>query len=184
MTSGLLNIENSLVLIIDIQEKLLKAQFEKERVIKNASILAQVANILEIPVVVTEQYPQGLGSTIEQIKEGLSQNTIFFEKNSFNCCLESGFNDLIQNFKKSQILVCGMESHICVHQTVYDLISLGYNVHLIQDAITSRKEYEYKSGLNRMINYGAVPSSLEMAAFELIKCSKHPQFKTIQNLIK
>ena len=184
MNSNLLNTTTSVLLIVDIQEKLLKAQFKQERIVKNASILAAAAKILGIPVIVSEQYPQGLGPTIKEIKENLPENAEFFEKTSFNCCLESGFNDLIEKFNRKQILVCGMESHICVHQTVHSLITAGYETYIIQDAITSRKEAEYKYGLTRMINYGAIPSCTEMAVFELIKCAKHSQFKAVQSLVK
>lgn len=184
MKHNLLNTESSLLLIIDIQEKLLKAQFNKERVAENASVLAEAAKILDIPVIVSEQYPQGLGSTIPEIKEKLAENTDFFEKTSFNCCLESGFIDLIRKYGKKQIMVCGMESHICVHQTVHNLVSEGYEVFLIQDAISSRKEENCKTGIERMINYGAIPTCTEMVLFELIKCAKHQKFKDIQNLVK
>lgn len=183
-TLNLLNTNTSLLLIIDIQEKLLNAQFEREEVAKNSTILASTAKILNIPVVVSEQYPKGLGLTIESIKENLPEDAKFFEKTSFNCCLEDGFINLIKSFDKKQILVCGIESHVCVHQTVSELISLGYEVHLVQDAISSRKEYEYKTGLQRMINYGAIPSCTEMVLFEFLKCTKHPEFKSIQGLIK
>ncbi|OGI21092.1 MAG: hypothetical protein A2287_06020 [Candidatus Melainabacteria bacterium RIFOXYA12_FULL_32_12] len=184
MNSSLLNIDTTALLIIDIQEKLLKAQFEQEKIIKNVSILAETAKILDIPVIISEQYPQGLGFTIKEIKEKLPENTDFFEKTSFNCCLESGFTDQIHRINRKQILICGMEAHICVHQTVHSLISLGYDVHIIQDAVTSRKQSEYEYGLKRMISYGAIPNCTEMAIFELIKCAKHPQFKSIQNLVK
>ena len=184
MSKNLLNTDTSLLLIVDIQEKLIAAQHNKDEIAKNASILTEAAKILNIPTVLSEQYPKGLGSTINLIKNKLSQAAHFFEKTSFNCCCESGFNELIKSFGRKQIFVCGIESHVCVHQTVYDLISLGYEVHIIQDAISSRKEYEYKIGLERMINNGAIPSCTEMALFELIKGAKHPEFKAIQNLIK
>ncbi|MDD3012113.1 MAG: isochorismatase family protein [Candidatus Gastranaerophilales bacterium] len=182
--NNLLNISNSLLLIVDIQEKLINAQFEKEKIAKNAAILAEAANILKIPTVVSEQYPKGLGSTIIQVKERLSADTKFFEKTSFSCVEEEGFPEFIRIFNKKQIFICGMESHVCVHQTVSGLLTEGYEVHIIQDAITSRKKWEYKTGLQRMINSGAVPTSVEIALFELLKNAKHPDFKAIQNLIK
>lgn len=184
MPTTLLNPDDTMLLIIDIQEKLLPAQFNKELVLKNALSLVKACQELEIPVLVSEQYPRGLGSTVPELKEVLPENTAYFEKVNFGCCNESGFNDLLKSFNKKQILVCGMESHVCVHQTVYDLIQHGYEVHLIQDAIGSRKEYEYKVGLDRMIASGAIPSCTEMAIFELLQCAKNPKFKQVQALIK
>lgn len=184
MKSTLLNTESSMLLIIDFQEKLLPAQFNKEIILRNAISLAETCKTLNIPILVSEQYPKGLGSTVADIKEKLAENTIYFEKVNFGCCIEEGFNNVLKSFEKQQIIVCGMESHICVHQTVYDLIQHGYEVHLAQDAIGSRREYEYKIGLNRMTDSGAVSSCTEMIIFELLKCAKHPDFKTIQSLIK
>ena len=184
MKTNLLNADTSLLLIIDIQEKLLNTQFDKDKLVKNVLNLVSAAKFLNIPIILSEQYPKGLGSTIESIKENLPENAKFFEKTSFNCCQEDGFANLIQGFNRKQILICGMESDVCVHQTVYDLVSLGYEVHLVQDAISSRKEYEYKTGLQRIISYGASPSCTEMVLFELLKSAKHPEFKAIQALIK
>lgn len=184
MQPTLLNPEDTMLLVIDIQDKLLPAQFNSETVLKNALAIVKACKELEIPVLVSEQYPRGLGSTVAEIKENLSEDTVYFEKVNFGCCNENGFNDLLKTFNKKQILVCGMESHVCVHQTVYDLIQHGYEVHLIQDAIGSRKEYEHKVGLERMIASGAVPSCTEMAIFELLQCAKNPKFKQVQALIK
>jgi len=182
--NNLLDANNSLLLIVDVQEKLINAQFEKEKIIKNVGILAETANILNIPTLVSEQYPKGLGHTLDQIKEKLSVDTRFIEKTSFSCLREEGFSETVRIFNKKQVLVCGMESHVCVHQTVNNLLTEGYKVYIIQDAISSRKEYEYKVGLQRMINEGAIPGCVEMALFELLKCAKHANFKTIQGLIK
>ncbi|MEI7473722.1 MAG: hydrolase [bacterium] len=184
MQPTILNSENTMLLIIDIQEKLLPAQFNKEAVLKNALALAETCKILDIPMLVSEQYPRGLGGTVSELKKTLPDNTIYFEKVNFGCCNEEGFSELIKSFNKKQIIVCGMESHVCVHQTVYDLIQHGYEVHLIQDAISSRKEYEYKVGIERMKSYGAITSCSEMAIFELLQCAKNPNFKQVQALIK
>ncbi len=184
MTNKSLNIENCVLLIIDMQEKLLKAQNNKEKIQKNTIILAKAAKILEITVIVSEQYPQGLGETIREIKNNLPENTRFYEKKSFSCCANTEFVDLIKKANKKQIIICGIESHICIHQTVSDLLSMGYEVYLVKDAISSRKEYEYSIGIERMIFGGAIPSCTEMVLFELIKCSSNENFRQIQGLIK
>lgn len=184
MKNKLLSTENSLLLIIDIQEKLIKAQYNKETIQKNAVILAKAAKILELPVVVTEQYPQGLGATITEIKENLPEKAKYQEKNSFSCCANSDFEVFLKEIGRNQIIVCGIESHVCVNQTVNDLLTMGYEVYLVKDAIGSRKEYECEIGAERMIFAGAIPVCTEMVLFELIKCSSHKNFKEIQALIK
>jgi nicotinamidase-related amidase len=180
----LLEIEKTLLLIIDVQEKLINAQFSKEIIAKNTAILAEACNILKIPVIVSEQYPKGLGQTIAQVKDKLSSDSITFEKTSFSCLREDKFLSLLKSYNRKQILVCGMESHVCVHQTVTDFLDAGYEVHIVQDAISSRKEWECKEGLQRMITSGAVGSSVEIAVFELLKGAKHPDFKAVQGMIK
>lgn len=180
----LLNTKNSLLLIIDIQEKLLKAQHDKEKIQKNAVILTKAAKILGIPVIVSEQYPQGLGATIEEIKKNLPENTKYYEKKSFSCCTNDDFKDLIKEKGRNQVIVCGIESHVCVHQTVNDLLTTNYEVFLAKDAIGSRKEYECEIGIERMIFSGAIPACTEMVLFELLKCASHENFKEIQGLIK
>jgi len=146
--------------------------------------MAEAAKILSLPIVVSEQYPDGLGRTIEEIKIKLPADAIFFEKRSFSCCAENGFLDMIKNLKKSQFFVCGIESHICVHQTVYQLIKNGFEVHIAEDAISSRKEANFKLGISRMTSYGAVLSCVETGLFELLKCTRDLRFKQIQALIK
>lgn len=184
MKNSLLNVDNALLLIIDIQEKLLKAQFNSEQVLKGASVLAEASNILGIPVITTEQYPKGLGHTVPELKEKLAENTVYFEKTNFGCCDEGGFNELLNGYNRKQIIVCGMESHVCVHQTVFALLNQGFEVHLVQDAVASRNEWEYKQGIKRMVSSGAIISCVEMVIFELLKTAKNPNFKAVQSLIK
>jgi len=176
---SLLNQDGTIVVIIDIQEKLVNAVYDKN-VASVASKLVQAAKILEIPVLITEQYPKGLGETVTKIKE--KAEAIYFEKNSF-----SAFNDIKEALGKSgkkQVIVCGIEAHICVHQTVNDLIEAGFEVHVLKDGVASRKEFELTQGINRMEKNCATITCLEIALFELLKGSSHSCFKAIQNLIK
>jgi len=184
MDGNSLDITNSLLLIIDIQGKLFKSQLYHDLLVKNASILARAAGILNIPVVVTEQYPEGLGATIDEIKNSLPKDTKFFEKKAFSCCRQEGFNKLLEGFGNKHIIVCGIEAHVCVYQTVADLISLGYKVNLVKDAVSSRKESDFNIGVERMLNDGALLASTEMILFELLQKSSHPSFKEVQALIK
>ncbi len=181
---AILDKDNSVLLIIDLQEKLIKAQFNKEEIEKKTTILAEAANILEISTVVSEQYPKGLGYTVKFVKEKLPAGTVFVEKTSFSCCGEENFRNTIKGLNKKQVIVCGMETQVCVHQTVSDLIAMGFEAHIVQDAVGSRKEWEYDQGLKRMLNSGAIPSTTETVVFELLKDAKNPNFKAVQALIK
>ena len=178
----MLNINDSLLLIIDIQEKLVKACKDVETIGKKASILASTAKILDIPAIVTEQYPQGLGGTIDEVKSVLAEGTIYKEKASFSAI--SSIADELTSLGRKQILLCGIEAHICVYQTAMDLLDLGYDVYLVKDACSSRKDYEYQTGLELMKQAGAKLTCVETVLFELLRTSKHPDFKSVQALIK
>lgn len=178
-----LDIDNTLILIVDIQEKLLNAVFNKEIVEKKSEIVAKASSILEIPVVVSEQYPKGLGETVSEIKNNLV-NASFFEKTTFNALEVSELCNEIKNSGKKQVVVVGIETHICVHQTVDALIKSGFDVVVLKDVCGSREEVEYVSALEHMKDAGAKIKTTEMFLFELLKSAKHPKFKDIQSLIK
>ena len=175
--------ENSLLLIIDIQERLVHA-LDKDVVVKKAVTLTQAAKLLEIPIIATEQYPKGLGSTMPVIKEKFAKDSKVIEKTVFSACKADGFLETLKSFKKTQIVVCGIETHVCVHQSVADLISVGFEVYVAKDACASRNKYEFKQGIERMQENGARISCLEIILFEWIKDAKNPNFKEIQALIK
>ncbi len=179
-----LNIQDSLILIIDIQEKLLNAVFNKNSLEKKAGIISRAANTLEIPVVVTEQYPKGLGSTVTTIKDATDVNTKYFEKTAFSALESPEILQAIKQYNKKQIVIFGIETHICVSQTTEALINEGYEVSIIKDACGSRSEEEYLGGLERMKTNGAYILTTEIALFEWLKSSKHPNFKEVQALIK
>ena len=175
----MLEINNSLVLLIDIQEKLVRA-LERDTIIQNASKIISGAKLLDIPIVVTEQYPKGLGSTVNNI----ALDADIIEKTYFNALLEDGFLDRIKSYGKKQIVIMGIETHICVYQTACALIDEGFDVYVIKDACASRKKYEFKQGIEGMRDNGAKISCVEMALFEWLKGANHPKFKEIQALIK
>jgi nicotinamidase-related amidase len=184
MTSTLLNQDNAVLLIIDIQEKLLKVQPKAETIVKKAAILAKAAQILKIPVIVTKQYPQGLGFTHPDIKANLDEAVIILEKTSFSCVRQENFMEVLKKLNKKQVIVCGIETHVCVHQSVNDLLKEKFEVYIAQDAVGSRNTFEHKLGIQRMLNDGAIPTCVEMVLFELLQQAKHPHFKEIQALIK
>lgn len=179
----MLNIENSLVLIIDIQEKLLNAAFNKEQILKNSSIIVSAANILDIPILATEQYPKGLGNTVSEINKNIQKENIF-EKTSFSALDDDKLKNKLKGLNKHQIILLGIETHICVNQTAQALIELGYDVYAVSNASGSRLESEHLAGLNRIEKCGGNIITTEIALFELLKTSAHPKFKEVQNLIK
>lgn len=181
--SNMLNKEDSLLLIIDVQERLV-SMLDKNIVVNRTATLAKAANILEIPTIATQQYSKGLGLTVESVKENFAPNAQIFEKSAFSAVGESGFLDVLKSFGKKQIVICGIETHVCVHQTVADLITEGFEVYVVKDACASRKKYEFKQGIERMQANGAKISCLEIVLFEWLKSAKDTHFKEIQALIK
>jgi len=179
----ILSREDSLLLIVDIQDRLVNA-LDKDIIVTRASKVVEAAKILNIPVVVTEQYPNGLGHTVQKLSEKLPKDAEIIEKCAFSVLREPGFAEKLQSYGRKQIIMCGIETHICVHQTCADLLDAGYQVFVIKDACASRSKYEFKQGIELMQQNGAVITCVEIALFEWLKTAKHPQFKTIQALIK
>ncbi|PQV65254.1 Nicotinamidase-related amidase [Abditibacterium utsteinense] len=173
--------ENSLLLILDVQTRLLPEIWEAQRIERNCAILARVARRLEIPVVVTEQNSARLGGTANAIQEALGGFSPI-EKMSF-----SGFHSTknqVEMSGRKTILLCGLESHICVMQSGLDLIEAGYTVFAVGDAMSSRQEPNRRIGWERLKLAGAIPTSTESAVFELMQTAESPHFKAILGLIK
>ena len=179
----LLDENDSLLIVIDVQDRLVNA-LDKDIVVKRTQTLVKSAKILNIPVIFTEQYPKGLGPTVPAVKDYAPQDSVFFPKTSFNVLSEDGFADMLQKYGKKQIVICGIETHICVHQTTSALLNAGYEVYVCKDACASRNKYEFKQGIELMESDGAKISCLEIILFEWLKGAKHPKFKEAQALIK
>lgn len=176
----MLDTNNSILVIIDIQEKLVKAASNGEKTIINTSKISQAAQILSIPVIITEQYPKGLGATVESIT---GNDAFIMEKSSFSAFKEPEFEQKINSLNRKQVILCGIETHICVLQTAIDLYKNGYEVYVLKDCVSSRSEEEQNSGLELLKQYGIKVITVEIALFQWLKSSKHPQFKDIQKLI-
>lgn len=176
----MLKASDALVIMIDMQEKLVNAT-NAENEVKQAEKIIKASEILNIPVLVSEQYPKGLGQTLPELKNDKEK---YLEKTSFSLLKEDSALDMIRLFHKKQIILFGIETHICVYQTAMDLMKKGYEVYLIKDACKSRKEYEYNAGIDLMRQNGIKISCVEIALFELLESSKHPHFKEVQQLIK
>lgn len=179
----LLDENDSLLLIVDIQDRLVAA-LEKDTVVSKAAKLTAAAKILEIPILVSEQYPKGLGKTVMQIEEHLPDDVCKFEKKSFSLVQEDGFLEKLKTYGRQQIVICGIETHICVHQTAAELLNAGFDVIVAKDACASRNKYEFKQGIEAMQANGAKISCLEIVLFEWLRGAAHPKFKEIQALIK
>ena len=173
------------LIVVDIQEKLLPPIFEKERLVKNSQLLIRLAGILKIPALVSTQYARGLGNTIPEIASLLPE-TEPIDKQMFSCFGSDVFCSLIKRLPghRNTVLLCGMESHICVTQTALGALREGYVVHVASDAVSSRTEWNWKIGLERMRAAGAVLSSTEMIIYELLRSSGSPAFKELLPYLK
>ncbi len=179
-----ITVENTALLMIDVQEKLIPSIYNNEEVISNNRILLQGAKELGLKTVVTEQYPQGLGGTVEELNQEIDGNNII-QKMTFSVCDDN--NDMIEKLSQEGIdtfILSGIEAHICVYQTAKDLLNRGYNVYLVYDAVGSRKKKNHKYILKTLLHMGAYLVPTESVLFELMNSSKHPSFKTISKLIK
>ncbi|MGA8274135.1 MAG: hydrolase [Candidatus Sulfotelmatobacter sp.] len=174
----LLEAERCALLVVDIQEELLPPIFLREQLVRNAKLLIRAAGILKIPAIVSTQYAKGLGGTAPEVASLLPE-TEAIDKNLFSCFGSDAFCTLLRRLPGSRntLLLCGMESHICVMQTALAALREGYLVHVASDAVSSRTEWNWKIGLDRMRAAGAVISSTEMMIYELMRSSASPAFK-------
>jgi nicotinamidase-related amidase len=175
--------EDAVLLIVDVQESFRKFIPEFSNLTRNISILVEAAKILQLPVIVTEQYPKGLGHTVAEIVACLGEHQVF-EKDCFSCCGSDAFMAALDRLERRQIIVCGIEAHVCVNQTVHDLLLAGYKPHLIVDAISSRYAKNKEVAVEKMTSAGAIPSVVEMALFEMLVKSGTETFKAVQRLVK
>jgi nicotinamidase-related amidase len=172
--------DRAVLVVIDIQEAFRKALDDFDRVAAAAGVLVDGATAMGVPIVVTEQYPKGLGATVPELSGRLPAGVEPVEKASFSAAEAEGF-DL---GGRDQAVVCGIEAHVCVSQTVLDLVERGIEVQVASDAVGSRSEANRELGLRRMERAGAEPTSVEAALFELLGGSNAPEFKRVQELVK
>jgi nicotinamidase-related amidase len=180
VTASKLDRERTALVVVDLQEAFRRAVPDFDRVAAAAATLIEGAAALGIPIVVTEQYPKGLGQTVPEVAERLPESVRPIEKVRFSAAEADGF-DLDG---RNQALVCGIETHVCVNQTVLDLLDEGVEVHVVGDAVGSRTEQNREAGLHKAEGAGAVLSSVETALFELLGGSDAPEFKQVQGLIR
>ncbi|HVF85746.1 MAG TPA: hydrolase [Abditibacteriaceae bacterium] len=174
--------DDAVLLVVDVQEKLVPAMFEAERVVRGTSLLARAAKLLDIPVVVTEQNPNRLGATVEPVVQVLGSYAPV-SKMRFSACVEETTTQLRATNRKSVIL-CGLEAHVCVLQSALDLVESDFTVFLPQDAVSSRYESDKRAGLERMKSAGAIPASVEMLIYELLGEAGTDEFRALLPFIK
>ena len=175
--------EDTVLIVVDVQGKLAQLMNKKEKLYDNLQKIIQGAKILNLPIIWMEQYPKGLGPTIPEIVSLLPDQQPI-SKTSFSCCGESGFMTKLNAIGRHQVLICGIETHVCIHQTALDLIEMGYKVQIVSDAVSSRSKENKEIGLQKMAAAGAILTSVEMALFELLRVAGTEEFKAISKILK
>lgn len=186
MTGFSLSRADAALLVVDVQERLAAAMPETtlKQAVRNIVNLLEAAKTLGIPVLATEQYPKGLGPTVADVGAALAGATAPIAKTEFSCAANPAVVEAIVQSKRRQILVCGMEAHVCVFQTVRDLFERGYQPHVVADAVTSRTEENRQAGLRLMERLGATVTTTETAIFDLLGRAGTPEFKKMSALLK
>lgn len=176
--------DHSALVVIDVQEAYRGVTVGQEAMLQALRRLLQVAAVVHVPLLVTEQYPKGLGHTMKEVVELFPPGQTVIEKMSLSCCGNGGFTTALDSLRRRQVVVCGLEAHACVNQTVHDLLDQGYQVHLPHDGISSRFEGDYRIGWEKMIGSGAIPTTVEMISLEWVRTAANPEFRTVQKIIK
>jgi nicotinamidase-related amidase len=184
MVYSVIEREQSILCVVDIQERLLPHIHNRDEVARGAGILIRAAGLLEIPALLTEQYPKGLGPTVGEIRSLLPAECRPLEKTTFSCWLSEGFRSAVEHSERNTVVLCGIESHVCVLQTALDLMDAGFRAVVVSDAVGSRAERNYLTALERLRQAGATIATAEMAVMEWLRDAKHPRFKEAQGLIK
>lgn len=185
MNKSLIETQSSLLVVIDVQQRLAAAmpQETKDQVIKQIGVLLQASEALAVPTVVTEQYPKGLGPTEPALTQATSEKLNTIEKTCFSCLHCRTFADQVDGSNKKQIILTGMEAHICVLQTALDLQHSGYQVFVVEDAVCSRTQANKDNAMHRLRQEGVIVTNTESVLFEWLRDAQHPEFKTLSKLI-
>ena len=182
-----LNREEAVLLVVDVQERLVPAIHKDlyPRALRNMQIAIEAAGTLGIPILLTEQYPKGLGRTVPEVMGALDGKEYrLVEKMTFSCARDEGFLSAVSELHRRQVILVGMETHVCVYQTSVDLCRAGYSLFILDDAVSSRFLHNYQSGLQALRDAGCTVISTETAIFELLKVAATPEFKKVSSLIK
>ena len=181
--ANLLDSSDAVLVVVDVQDSLLKAIFESERVVRNTVRLIEAAKVFSIPVLVTLQNARRLGDCTDSVAVVLPDNARI-DKMCFSCCGNEDFVAALEQTGRRQVLMCGVETHVCINQTVHDLLDMGYVVHVPKDAVSSRTSDNWNIGIEKMRDSGCIIASTETAIFELMKDASRPEFKQILPIVK
>ena len=178
--------EDTLLVVVDMQEPFLRGIHDRERLVANVRLLVQATAILDVPVVATVQYAERMGGVVPEITQAFPDSAccVPLDKTCFSCAGAEGFLEGIALLGRHQILFCGVETHICVSQTALDLVYGGYQVHVAADAVSARSLEKHKLGMERMRDSGVLPCGAEAAVYELLREAGTPEFKAILTLVR
>jgi nicotinamidase-related amidase len=179
----MLEIDHCCLVVVDIQGKLAQLMADKETLFNNVRILIQAAKLLEIPILWCQQVPESLGPTVPEIAELLA-DVEPIDKASFSCVGHEPFNIELESLDREQVLLCGIETHVCIYQTAMDLLWEDYDVTVIADAVSSRTPENKRIALEALAFEGVPVAGTEMVLFDLLKTAQHPQFKAVARLVK
>ena len=179
----MLNLNEVVMLVVDVQERLIPHIWEMEKIIRNIQILIKGLKILKVPILLTEQYPEGIGKTIPGIKE-LLPDVSPMSKMTFDCSGNENFMERVENLKRKQVLLSGIETHVCIYQTAIGLKDAGYEVQVVADSVSSRSEGNKEIALQKMRDSGVGITSVETVLFELLKTAEGKEFKEILKLVR
>jgi len=180
---ALLSVEDSVLMVIDMQGNLYESMQDKQFLSENVQKLIRGVQVFGIPVIVTEQIPEKLGPTIDPVAS-LLPDVRRIPKSEFSCCDDEKIMKALKSVERRQVLLCGIEAHVCVYQTALDLLEFGYDVHLVADAVSSRTVRNREIGVEKMRDRGVHLASAEMVLFELIRTAEDPKFKEILKIVK
>lgn len=180
----LLNVDNTVLVVIDMQEPFLRSIHERDRLMHNVRALMQGANVLRLPIIATTQIAEKMGDVIDPVKNLLPTQLPPFDKTTFSCMGAPAFVSELQRTGRKQVLLCGVESHICVNQTAHDMTAAEYQVHVVADAVSARTEANWRIGMEKMRAGRTLMTSVEMALYELLYEADTPEFRDILKIVK
>ena len=180
----MLDSEDSVLVVVDVQEAFRDKVCEHDRMVGCVRRLVEAAKVMGVPILVTEQYPKGLGPIQPEVSDGFPPEQKVIAKMSLSCYGEPAFAETLNALHRRQVVVCGVETHACISQTAHDLLERGYEVHVPYDAVSSRFELDCRVGWEKLLGSGVVPATVESICLEWVRTAEAPEFKAIQKLIK
>lgn len=181
----ILSREDTLLVVVDMQEPFLRGIHDRERLTANVRLLAKSAALMQVPVIATVQYAERMGGVVPEVAQAFADPAcVPLDKMCFSCAGAPGFLEAITSSGRRQILLCGVETHICVSQTALDLVADGYQVHVAADAVSARTLEKHKLGMERMRDRAVLPCAAEAAVYEMLREAGSPEFKAILALVK